>query len=355
VSGRLTKNSSRKSQPLAAFLRPGLGRFALAALVYFAFAVYLYQPYFSNFQIVHYLRVVNTCLASLGCFLLSRRWIAGFIPSFFAGAIYGFGPLALGLTIKSHAAAGVLVAAIPWLFCPAAFANKTKWRRFGIPLSILPAVAIIAFFRVALHFHFFPIPIQLKLNSGDLIGLLSPLIAAKNRMILVGFYHVPMGAIVMGAAMLIAARRYVVMAIIVLAVILSFAESLLGVSPVVWLLVAVLCCSILAGAGMQGLICAGFGDKKWILFSMVVSGALAIAALLLATECFQVFLGMGHGYGKLFTEAAKMYVLGAIALAILFFIVRSKLRLSFLRLLLLSGAMALDIFLGATFIIDEIL
>jgi len=351
----LTKNSSRNREPFGTLLRPGLSRFALATLVYFAFAVYLYRPYFPNFQTVHYLRVVNTCLAASGCYLLSRRWVAGFIPSLFAGAIYGFGPLALGLATKSHAAAGVLVAAIPWLFCPAAFARKTRWRRFGIPLSVLPAAAIVVFFQASLPFHFFPIPIQLKLHSGDLLGLLTPLIAARRKMTLVGFYHVPMGAIVMGLAMLVTARRYAVMAIFAIAAILAFADSLLGVSPIVWLLVAVLCCSILAGAGMQGLICAGFGDKKWILFTSAVSAALAIATLLLATECFQVFLGLGHGYGKLLTEAATMYVLGAITLAILFFIVRAKLRLGFLRLLLLSGTMALDIFLGATFIIDEIL
>ncbi len=338
-----------------AFLRPGLSRFILAVLVYSVFAVYLYRPYFSNFQTVHYLRVVNTCLASLGCYLLSRRWIAGFVPSLFAGTIYGFGPLALGLATKPHAAAGVLVAAIPWLFCPAAFANKTRWRRFGIPLSILPAAVIIVFFQVSLRFHFFPIPIQLKLHSTDLIGLLTPLIAARDKMTLVGFYHVPVGAIVMGVAMLVMARRYGVMAIFVMTVMLALADSLLGVSPIVWLLVAMLCGSILTGAGMQGLICAGFADKKWILFSMAVSAAFAIATLLLATECFQAFLGFGHVYGKLLTEAATMYILGAIILAIIFFIVRMKMRLGFLRLLLLSGAIAFDIFLSATFIIDEIL
>jgi len=355
VSGRLTKNSSRKSQPFAVFLRPGPGRFALAVLVYFAFAVYLYRPYFPNFQTVHYLRVVNTCLASLGCYLLSRRWIGGFIPSIFAGAIYGFGPLALGLTTKSHAAAGFLVAAIPWLFCPAAFAPRTKWRRFGIPLSVLPAAAIVVFFQISLRFHFFPVPIQLKLHSGDLIGLLTPLVAARRKMTMVGFYHVPIAAIVMGVTMLVMARRYAVMAVFTVAAILAFADSLLGVSPIIWLLIAILCCSIVAGGGMQGLICAGFNDKKWILFVTGVSAALAITTLLLATECFQVFLGLGHTYGKLLTEAATMYILGAITLAILFVIVRAKLRLGFLRLLLLSAAMALDIFLGATFIIDEIL
>jgi len=358
VSGRLTKNSSRKSQPFVALVRPGLSRFALAAIVYFAFAVYLYRPYFPNFQTVQYLRVVNACLASLGCYLLSRRWVSGFIPSLFAGAIYGFGPLALGLATKSHAAAGILVAAIPWLFCPAAFANKTRWRRFGIPLSVLPALAIVAFFQASLRFHFFPVPIQLKLHSGDLVGLLTPLIAARRNPGApgwVGFYHVPMGALVMGAAMLVMARRYAVMAVFAVAATLAVAGPVFGVSPIVWLLVVVLCCSILAGAGMQGLICAGFGDKKWILFTAGVSAAFAIATLLLATKCFQVFLGLGHEYGKLLTEAATMYILGAITLVILFFIVRSKLRLGFLRLLLLSGATALDIFLGATFIMDEIL
>jgi len=74
-------------------------RFALAAVLYTAFAVYLYRPYFRGFTSlrVQDMFVANVCMASLGCYVLSRRWVAGFVESFFAGAVYGFGPFtALG-------------------------------------------------------------------------------------------------------------------------------------------------------------------------------------------------------------------------------------------------------------------
>jgi len=82
---------------------------------------------------------------------------------------------------------------------------------------------------------------------------------------------------------------------------------------------------------------------------------LAIVTLLLAAKYFQTFLGLGAGYAKLFTEAGKMYVLGAIVAAIIFFMIRAKLRMRQLRQVALYAAMAVDIFLGARFIVDKIL
>lgn len=347
--------------------------FLLAAPVYVAFAVYLYQPYFKNFNRWQHLLVVNVCLASLGCYVLSRRWVAGFTESLFAGAIYGFGPFTLGLA-KFHPTAGFLAATIPWLFCPAVFGPKTRWRWLRVPLSVLPFLAIALFFQIAARYGLYPIPIKLKLHLADLAGLLAPLVAAKRQMTLVGFYHIPVAALIMGFLMLLApleilrtgdilqkgrflmglaARRLGTMAILVVGTILAFCDSFLGIGPVVWLAFSVLCCSILAGAGMQGFICAGFADRKWLLSIVIVMGTLAIAAFLLATKYFQKFLG--EDYAVLFTEAAKMYVLGTIVVAIIFFMARAKLLMRPLRQVLLCAALAIDIFLGARFIADKIL
>jgi len=112
---------------------------------------------------------------------------------------------------------------------------------------------------------------------------------------------------------------------------------------------------VLIGEGMQGLASAGFADRGWVLAAAAIMCALAIVTLLLATKYFQTFLGMGAGYAKLFTEAGKMYVLGAIVAAIIFFMIRAKLRMRQLRQVVLYAAMAVDIFLGARFIIDKIL
>jgi hypothetical protein len=331
-------------------------RFVIAAMIYASFAVYLYQPYFKGFDALRLrdLFVVNVCLGSLGCYVLSRRWMAGFGESFFAGAIYGFGPFILGL-LKFHPAAGFLSAVIPWLFCPAAFGPKGRWRWLRIPLAGLPFLAIVFFFEVSAHYRLFAVPTQARLHSADLTGLLAPLVMAGRNTTLIGFYHIPIAALVMGFSMLIAARRLGVIVIFAIGTTLAFCESFFEVSPIIWLTIPMLCCSVLVGAGMQGLASAGFADRGWVLATAAIMGTLAIVTLLLATKYFQTFLGLGAGYAKLFTEAGKMYILGTIAVAIIFFMERAKLRMLRLREVFLCAAVAVDIFLGARFIIDKLL
>jgi hypothetical protein len=283
--------------------------------------------------------------------------VAGFAESFFAGAIYGFGPFILGLA-KFHPMTGLLAAAIPWLFCPAAFCFKEKWRWLRIPLVVLPFLAIVVFFQASTHYRLFAVSTQTRLGTADLTGLFAPLITAKQNLILIGFYHIPIAALVIGFCMMLAARRYSVIVVIFLGAALSFYDafnSYVEVSPVMWLTIPVLCCSVLIGEGMQGLSSAGFADRVWVLVTIAVMAALAIATLLLATKYFQTFLGLGAGYAKLFTEAGKMYVLGAIVGAIIFFMIRAKLRMRLLRQLVLCAAMAVDIFIGARYIVDKIL
>ena len=348
-------------------------RFAAAALIYCAFAVYLYQPYFKNFDKWQHLLALNACLGSLGCYVLSRRWVAGFAESFFAGALYGFGPFALGL-VKFHPTAGFLVAAIPWMFCPAAFGPEGRWRWLRVPLAALPFLGILLFFQISARFALYPVPIRLKLHFADLSGMMAPLVAARRQRTLVGFYHVPIAPLIMGIAMFLAplkllgaggivrrlrstadlaARRFGIIAIFAGAAALAFCDSYLDISPIIFFAISTLCCSILAGAGMQGLVSAGPADRKWILLTAIVMGILAIVALLLATKHFQSFMGMADAYAMLFIQTANMYILGAIAGATLFFVARAKLRLNPLRLALLCAPMALDIFLGATFVVDK--
>jgi hypothetical protein len=364
-------------------------RFALAAAIYTAFAVYLYRPYFKGFNSprLQDLFVVNVCLASLGCYVLSRRWVAGFAESFFAGAIYGFGPFALGLA-KFHPTAGFLVATIPWLFCPAVFGPEGKWKLLRVPLSLLPFLAILLFFVLSARFGLYPIPIKLKLQGADLAGLLAPLVAAKRNKMLVGFYHVPIAALVMGFCMFLApleillhrtpyggtggilhkgrllttmaARRFGIVVIFAVATILAFCDSFMEISPIIFLAISTLCCSVLIGAGMQGLISAGPADRMPVLLTAILLGVLAIVTLLFATIPMDVIgiqtaAGLGAGMGRLLTETAKMYILGGSAVAMLFVIARAKLRIHPVRQILLYATMALDIFLGARFIVDTIL
>jgi hypothetical protein len=327
-------------------------RFAAAAFIYAGFAFYLYLPYFRNFDTLEYILPVNVCLAALGCYVLSRRWVASFAGSFFAGAIYGFGPFVLGLA-KFHPMAGALAGAIPWLFLPSTFGPKARWRWLRMPLSFIPFLAIPLFFGLSAHFSLFPVPIQTKFQSADLAGLMAPLVIAERGSTLVGFYHIPPAALIMGFSMLLAARRFGPMIIFCAGTILAFCNSFLNVSPIIWLAIPTLCCSVLIGEGIQGLISAGLADGKWVLMTSIIMAALSIVTLLLATKYFSVFAGLGAKYAKLFVLTAKMYILSAIATAIIFFIARAQLRVRWLRLTILCSAAVMDIFLGARFVVGK--
>ena len=371
----MTQKSKRFSGRSDAIFR--FGGPALAALVYVVFAVYLYRPYFQGFDSprLQDLFVLNISLASLGCYVLSRRWVAGFTESFFAGIIYGFGPFSLGLT-KFHPTAGFLFAAVPWLFYPATFFGKGKYKTLRILFALLPFAAIVLFFRLAAQFGLYPVPINLKLNFPDLTSLAAPLVAAKRNKLLIGFYHVPLAGLVMGLCMFVVPlenlvkggivqkgkflkdlviRRSGVFVIFAAATILAFCDSFGQVSPVIWLSISTLCLSVLIGVGTHGLISAGLTDRKWILLTAIFLGVLAIATLLSATKCFQIIAGLGAGYARLLTETAKMYILGATTVGMVFVITRSKFRLSLIRQILLCAVMVIDIFFGARFIVDTIL
>jgi hypothetical protein len=256
---------------------------------------------------------------------------------------------------KFHPTAGLLAAGIPWLFCPAAFGPKAKWMWLRMLLTALPALMIILFFQVSSHYRLFAIPIQTRLHLADLFGLVAPLAAAQQGITSVGFYHVPEATLVMGFSMLLAARRFSILIIFCLGIVLASCQPLLGISPIIWLSFPVLCCSVIIGAGLQGLCSAGFADKKWILISAAFMAGLSIIALLLATKFSQMFAGFSDEYAKLFLADAKMYTVGTIVLLVIFFITCAKLRITILRLIILCLALAVDIFLAARFIIDRVL
>ncbi|MHC4753605.1 MAG: hypothetical protein ACYTBP_00550 [Planctomycetota bacterium] len=334
-------------------MKKNLSQILAAVLVYCVFAFYLYQPYFYQLNRFEYLVVLNCIVGALGCFILSCRWVASFWGAFFAGAIYGFGPFMLGLG-GWHGAAGLLAAAVPWLFLPAAYGPKGKLRWTRILLCVLPFLVIILFFQGSAYFGFFPMPTQAKLRPPDMAGFLVPLVAAKRHLNLVGFYHVPLALLVMGFSMLVKARRKGVIAVLCLGIILPFCGSFLGISPIMWWSIAALCCSVIAGAGLQGMISAGFSDRKWILTSAMVSILLTVISLLLATKYFQFFLSLADGYAELLVLSAKMYILGGIAAGVIFFLTRAGIRIHWVRIVIICGALAVDIFIGAGFIVDEI-
>ncbi|MHC4740707.1 MAG: hypothetical protein ACYS8Z_02280 [Planctomycetota bacterium] len=335
----------------------GYGGFALAALLFAGFAVYLFWGRLGGEDRWKLLLPVNLCAGALGCYLLSRRWISSFAGSLIAGAIYGFGPFMLGLG-KFHPIAGSLAASIPWLFCPAAFGSRTKWRRNAPLLAVLPFAAIVAFFQIAELCRFFPVHAAAKLGSGDIVGFFAPLVIAEHDIIgttTFGFYHIPIAGLVMGFAMLLAAKRLPIITLCIVGFVLACWQPVFKVSPVMWLSIPSVCCSVVIGAGVQGLEVAGPSDRKWLLGAACIQGGFAIMALFLATNYFEYFLSLADDYAKLFVRTAEMYVLGTVAVLTLFFLARAKMRLGPLRWAILCLSIAVDIFLGAHFIINRLM
>jgi len=334
-------------------MKKGLVNVVAALAVYAGFAFYLFRPYLGKFDTLDYLFLVNPVLAGVGCFLLSRRWVSGFWESLFSGCLYAFGPFLLGLA-QYHPTAGSLAAAIPWLFLPAAFRPKRKGQWLSLPLCLLAFVAIVVFFQASAYYRLFPVSIQAKLHLSDLAGLAAPLVTVKRSLNVVGFYHVPLGVLAVGSTMLFNRRRFWVIITFVAGTVLASCDSFLGVSPIVWLSVPFVWCCVAAGLGMQALDSAGAADKGWVLAVAAGMAGLAIVALLLATRYFQVWAGLADDYAKLFVRTAWMFIAGAVAAGIIFFVARAKLRLRWLRLAVLCSAMAADIVSGAAFVVDRI-
>jgi len=347
---------SRNSQNLLCSL--------LATLVYGVFAFYLYQPHFDRFSRSQWFLPFSVWTAAMGCFILSRRWVAGPFGSLLAGAIYGFGPFLLSLA-QYHPTVGLLAASIPWLFMPAAFLGRKRHDLVGLALAFLPFLIVVLFFRVGAsqEYRLFAAPIHAGPKPINLIGFIAPQVIVNRTAVLVSLYHIPIAPLVIGLGMIFRARRYGVLLILTLGLTLAFCRSYLGpahiawlgVSPILWLSVPLTCLAVLAGVGFQGLIEAGFSDRNWILAAAIALGALAIVALLLAAQYFQVLFSLADGYARLFVGTAKMYLIGAMALGIVYLITRQKLRLHWLRQLILVAVLTLDIFLAARHIVDKIL
>ncbi len=337
-------------------------RHLVAAALYVAFAVYLYQPRFGVFTGWQWLVPVNACVAAMGVYALSRRWVPGFSGALLAGLVYGFGPFFLGLT-RVHPSAGFVAACIPWLCIPATALEKRFGKALGIPMLLAPFLVIVLFSHLSAGQRLFAAPLHANVRPSDLVGFVAPLAMIGRSTALLGLYHVPMAALALGLAMMWRARRYSIFFVLLAGFFLAFCNCFLNaaqiarlaVSPILWMSIPMAWCAVLCGIGLHGLIGAGFADRGWILAAVITLGVLAITALRLAAHCFQVLLGLGDGYARLFLQAAMIYLLGALAAGIIFLLTKMKLRVHWLRWAILCTALAADIFLGARYIVDRVM
>jgi hypothetical protein len=304
---------------------------------------------------------VSAWAAAFGGYILSRRWVAGFTGSLLAGLVYGFGPFLLGLA-KFHPASSLLAAGVPWLFAPAAVLERKRGKWLSLPLWLLPFGVIALFFYLSAGRRLFAAPLQAGVRPLDLAGFIAPLALVGRSSAVLGVYHVPIAALVLGLAMVWKARRYGILLIAAAGLVLAFSRSFLnagsvawlGVSPILWLSIPMLWCAVLSGIGLQGLIEAGPADRKWVLAAAVLLGLLATVALLLAATWFQAFLGLRDGDGRLLLETAEIYLVGAGATGLIYLFTRQNLRLHWLRWAIVCAALGLDIFLGATYVADKV-
>lgn len=344
------KPSSNESEGLVRRFR--FGKIAVTAAIYIGLAICLYQPSVKQYQPRLYIIMLNSIIAALGCFALSRRWISAYPGSIFAGIVYGFSPMALGFAMY-HPLAGIPLAALPWLFCPAALWRKTHGHAslstqrgrtstaaiITAVLSLIPFVAIASFFWISANlpgFRVFPIPVQERLSFHNMAGIVVPL-SLKPHDFIFGFYHVPLLALLMGLCMYVALGRPGIIVIVGVALVLAFSEPVLEVSPIIWSLVPLLFGSLLVGSGMQGLAWAGASDCKWILFCIVTTA-------LVAAVCFWLAMTKGNAY----LDAAIMHTLAVVLAGIIFFMAKAKLRYHGLRWALLCTGLGVDIIVTST-------
>jgi hypothetical protein len=332
-----------------------------ATALYAAFAIYLYWPHFSDLTGWEWLLPVSAWVAAFGGYILSRRWVPGFTGSLLAGLVYGFGPFLLGLA-RFHPASSLLAAGVPWLFAPAAVLERKRGKWLSLPLWLLPFGVIALFFYLSAGRRLFAAPLQAGVRPLDLAGFIAPLALVGRSSALLGVYHVPIAALVLGLAMVWKARRYGILLLAAAGLVLAFSRSFLnagsvawlGVSPILWLSIPMLWCAVLCGIGLQGLIEAGPADKRWVLAAAILLGILAIVTLVPAAGGFQVFPGLRDGEGRLFLQAAEIYLVGAGATGLIYLFTRQNLRLHWLRWAILCAALGLDIFLGATYVADKV-
>ncbi len=334
------KVSSRKNISGVNGMGDDFRKFVSAGLIYAAMVIYLYQPYFNRFSPFQFFRLVNICVAGLGAYALSRRWVFSFWGSLFAGLVYGFGPLMLRIN-SFHPTAGLMAAIVPWLFCPAVFWPKRNPKWVSLALCTLPFLVIAAFFLVTTYFHLFAMPKHIRLHVIDLIRILAPTVLVNDGPVNIGFYHVAIAPVIMGFAMLILARRFGIILILLAGLVFAFSKSFLQVSPLMWATIPMLGFAVIIGEGIQGLAEAGFSDRKWVLVSAMVLAGLSIVMTILSAK-----------YSAAFSQSARMYMLGAVVVGTIFFMLRAKMRLSWVKMLILCLAMGVDVFFGARFIVD---
>jgi hypothetical protein len=292
---------------------------------------------------------LNAVLASMGCYVVTRRWISSFDASLLAGIIYGFGSFGLSF-IKYHFTAGLCYAIVPWLLCPAVYyhpGHSGGMLRAVISslLTLLPFAAIAGLFWAASHHWAGPLFLMPKyrmLELSDLWGLITPLTFAWHPLT-IGFYHVPLIMILMGLLVFAVSGRETLLLPVLVGVILSLLGPILDVTPIIWLSFPALFLSVMSGLGIQAMAWAGKADRFWI-------GLCALAALILSATNYILSRSMSEPTP--YIHAAFLFLIAAAGVGIIFGLTCKSIRLTWLRWFILFGLCTYDIVVTSPSLVD---
>ncbi|MEN6307470.1 MAG: hypothetical protein ABFD91_06910 [Anaerohalosphaeraceae bacterium] len=345
ITSAVTKSGNRD---LLRVLQP-----VAAVLLLSGLAVYLYQPHWFQLGMGNrkILLPLNSILAAMGCFVVTRRWISSFDASLLAAIIYGFGSFGLSF-IKYHFMAGLCYAMVPWLLCPAVYyhaghSGGTVKTMVSTLLTIMPFAAILGLIWFAAHHWAGPLFLMPKhriLEISDLLGLVTPMIFATEPFA-IGFYHVPLILMLMGLFVFAVSGRETLLLPVLVGIVLSLMNPILDVTPILWLSFPALFLSVLAGLGLQAMAWAGKADRFWI--TLCIPAALILAGV-------NLVLSQSHPQTTAYSQAAVLFLAAAGGVGAIFLMTCLNIRMIWLRWVILFGLCVYDIVITSPSLVDSL-
>jgi hypothetical protein len=320
-------------------------------------AFLLFLPFRERLSGWDLVRPVNSVAGALGVWFLSRRWMGTAAGKLIAGAVYGFGPFML-YSIRFHPLAGTIVAWIPWSFWPAVHGPRryTRHLQFQAALTMLwmmiPFAVIVLVSILAASLRRFVIPLYgVERSWQEVMACFYPYASVSEGRLLVGCYHLALAPLLLGMGMLIKARRWMMAVPIVAAILLCCLPPVCHVSPLLWLTIPHVLGALVVGIGTEGILYAGRADRRWLWGSVLVFFLLAVTGGILGHPVLADRIGPLPGRAVLLLESTKFYALGILVMTMMAIAAHLQRRLMWLKTGVLCGAIAVDLYVCARFIL----